>query len=299
MKISNFTSYNNSFKGRNTDLKQADKILRKINKDFASSSPWHADYRATKARTLSEDMVATLWSTVKLNAFREAQESVVNKNLYKYATCLIEGIRRYKVANCKELAEIAFLIGKANGIEDCYCANLYLKDSRFKNHTDLEHSIVILNQKPYKNSSFADPYYDDIPKQADLIMPDDKSIVVDPMFGIVDYWKNAKNLYINSGFIKPQNNDELTIFIRKPIIESEKELKKLQANYPIISFDNTQEMCNQNKFDFRATDLALELYKSSATRLHINNNPPAEIVESPKNVGKNKTLLEKFRSMIS
>ena len=99
MKISNFTSYNNSFNGRSSDLKQADKILRKINKDFASSSPWHADYRAARTRILPEGIATTLWSTVKLNAFREAQESVVNKNLYKYATCLIEGIRRYKVGH--------------------------------------------------------------------------------------------------------------------------------------------------------------------------------------------------------
>lgn len=297
MKIDKIALYNTNFNGRNANLKQADKILRKINKEFPSSSPWHADYRATKADRISEDQIATMWTTVKLNAFRESQESVVNKNLYKYATCLIEGTKRYKVANCKELAELAFLIAKVNGIDNCYCANLYLKNYKTKKNIDIEHSITLINHTSYKNTKLADPYYDDIPSHTDLQEPNDKTIVVDPLFGIVDYWKNAKKIYLNNGFITPKPNDELTVFIRKPILESDNDIKKLQVNYPFMFLNNSSDSDTKNKFDFRATDLALELYKNSTSSLNIINYPPAKIIEETNSNKKTSSLTEIFRNL--
>lgn len=293
----NVTSSNITFTSRNQNLRQADKILRKINKDFPSSSPWLADYKASRTGRIASEEISTKWSTAKLNAFREAQGSVVDKSYSKYISCLIEGLKRYKVANCKELSEIAYLIAKTNGIENGYCANLYLKDNKFKNNIDLEHSIFIINPNNPKNVGFADPYYEDRPTHYDLFEPNPKSIIIDPTFGFVEYWQNAKNIYQNMGFINPKNNEYITINLRKPLFKDEKEIHKTQVDYPILSLDNINGYHKQ-KHDFTAADIALEIYKTTKG-LVVNDYPPADNSFRPIYSKKSRTFFDRIKGLIS
>lgn len=169
---------------------------------------------------------------------------------YKYAAKTLEGIKHFKVANCKEFSELAFLIAKANGFENCYCACLYEKTPHTKSGVkDFGHSVMLIFPKQPKILEFMNKYYTDAIKTENMIKPDKKTIVIDPLIGIADYWDNAIKKYQNSYYFNIRDTKNLRVAVREPLIEKKWHLFRLKIEYPILNFlEKTQKMRHRFKF---------------------------------------------------
>lgn len=202
---------NIQFSGRNPEIKKAQQILHKIKSEFPASSSYMADLLVQKSKLRSEnpdafismsDMIASYNHTEnigaeltskKLSKLRTVQKNFIN-NDYKYCDFLVWGIKNFHVMNCKENAELGFLIAKMNGYENVNCINL-TKELPNGAFADLDHTVLLINNKLPKNKNKLDKFYQQNITMHSAFIPSRKSIVIDPLFGIVDYWENAIQSY--------------------------------------------------------------------------------------------------------
>lgn len=258
-----FTTTNIQFCGRNSEIKKAQQILHKIKSEFPASSSYIADLLTQKQRMKSEnpdifislaDMIDNYNKTAyvgnkrsnrSLSKLRRFQEYYLD-NDYQYCNSLLRGIREFRVMNDKENSELAYLMAKINGYEDCYCINLSRRYpcSVF---VDLDHTVLLLNQKLPPKIKKLDKFSPQRVNKISAFTPSRKSIVVDPLFGIVDYWENAVRHYMT---IFPQISDakDICAAARNTIINSAKDIKKIKYLYPECIIGPQQEKKEPNIF---------------------------------------------------
>lgn len=238
---------NIQFYGRNKEIINAQQILHKIKSEYPASSPYVADLLAQK-RELKRgqsnvfigisEMIEHYYCTENIGAkvtnnnlfsLRRVQKHYIDDD-YRYCDSLIWGIKNLRAMNCKENSELAFLIAKINGYKNCHCVNLAqrLSDSSIK---DLDHTVLLINQYLPHNINKLNKFYSQSMDISSVIVPTRKSIVVDPLFGIVDYWENAIQNY---KIIFPQlsNTKEICIGVRDAIITKQKDIKKMRFIHP-------------------------------------------------------------------
>ena len=251
---SKYTNIN--FLGRNRDIKEAEKILHKIKCDFPAASSYIADLLSQKydietKKTNSAlknftDIMESYYNTnnigakkinKKLSIFRKIQSNYLNNN-YKYCDFLIWGIKNFRVMNCKENSELAFLIAKINGYRDCYCVNLVKKNKNTLFFNLLYKSLLINKELPKNIKKVKKFYIQNIDKNYTFI-PSRKSIVIDPLFGIVDYWENAIQNY-KTIFPQVKNKNICAVAIES-IIKHHYNLKKLQRMYPELVINSSTQ----------------------------------------------------------
>ena len=165
MKINSVNS--TSFQSRNKTIRFADDIARRVNVCYPRVSS-----------TLVDDFI-------NVKAFRQCQNRLYEKisdflrkdigdsfddadNFIGKILALIKPVKKYKVGNCGESAQLANIVAKVNGIKNCYIASL--KTTIGKN---LDHSVLYVN--------------------------DEKPYVIDAWLGFADYVPNAMIRY-NSEF---------------------------------------------------------------------------------------------------
>lgn len=253
---------NIQFSGRNPEIKKAQQILHKIKSEFPASSSYMADLLAQKAKLRLEspdafigmsDMIASLnitesfgaQSTTKnLATLRMVQEHFID-NDYKYCDSLTWGIKNFHVMNCKENAELGFLIAKINGYTSAACIALAkeLPDGTF---ADLDHTVLLINQELPKNIDKLDKFYSQGISMHSAFIPSRKSIVIDPLFGIVDYWENAIQSYKS---IFPQMSDvkQLWAGAKEEIIKA-KDIRKFKHSHPEFIINSTPKTKNPKLF---------------------------------------------------
>ena len=255
---------NTNFTGRNKEIKNAEKILHKIKSDFPASSSYIADLYAQKhniktkcsnntVRSIADmiesyyytDNVGAKLTTNNLASVRKLQEHYFY-NDYKYCDSLIWGVKRFRAMNCKENSELAFLIAKINGYKNCHCISLIKEEQNFS-IADLGHSVLLINQEVPINVNKLNKFYVQHIDKTFTFIPSRKSIVIDPLFGIVDYWENA---IVNYKTIFPQMSDIKGIYaaISEPIIKLSKDLKKLKKSRPELVINSSVQNCKINFF---------------------------------------------------
>ncbi len=231
---------NIQFTGRNKEIRKAQQILHKIKSDFPASSPFIADLLAQKRAIRLEhsdiyislsDMMERYYNTENIGAkltnnnvasLRRLQSHYICDD-YKYCDSLVWGIKKLRAMNCKENAELAFLIAKMNGYKNVHCINLAKKlpNSTFK---DLDHTILLLNQELPSNTKKLDKFYNQKVDEYSAFIPSRKSVVIDPLFGIVDYWENAIQYY-KTIFPKMSEVENLCAGARDEIIKTSKDIE--------------------------------------------------------------------------
>lgn len=173
MKIQNDNCTLPNFQARGKTIRFADDIARRVNVCYPRISTSMIDdfvnvqtFRGFRKR-LGE----------RINNFREEISDSFDDadNFIGKIMAFIKPVKRYKLGNCGESAQLANIVAKVNGIKNCYIASL--KTSSLRN---LDHSVLYVenNGKPY---------------------------VIDSWLGFADYVPNAitryKNEYKNHFFI--------------------------------------------------------------------------------------------------
>ena len=270
---------NISFQGRNTDIRRAYKILNKINTGFPSVCPWKINRISDKYN--GENVIGCPISQEKLAILRDHTSPDFVSN-YKYAAKIIEAVDQFKSANCKELSELGYLIAKTNNIQNCYCANLYGKiPGRASELKDFGHSILLITPKPIKKPKFSNKYYvNHNVSTKNAIIPNDKTIVVDAVTGIVDYWKNAIIKYAQTPLNEISSNKEVRVNLREPLLKSEKDIAKIKKEYPILDFSSNSDKIKRH-YKFRKAKRELNYFKKLCPGLE----PCPAYYEEPKGIG--------------
>lgn len=252
------------FSGRNPEIKKAQQILHKIKSEFPASSSYLADLLAQKSKLKSEDPNAFIKMSdiiETLNITKNIGAQLTTKNLatlrrvqghftdndYKYCDSFVWGVKKFHVMNCKENAELAFLIAKMNGYKNIHCINLAkeLPDGTF---ADLDHTVLLINQKLPKNIEKLDKFYIQDLTMDSAFIPSRKSIVIDPQFGIVDYWENAIQDY-KSIFPRMFDVKQLWAGAKEEVIKSPKDIREFKYSHPEFIINQFEKENKPNLFD--------------------------------------------------
>lgn len=234
-------NYYISYKGRNKDIKLAQNILHKIKSEYDSASPYKVYLFSEKHQ---RPMSRRNLTNNKLFAFRQVQKNHIESDL-GYTKTILDIFKQARAANCKEYAELAFIIAKLNGFKNCNCVDFarLQPDGTF---TNIEHTVLLINQNVPKNKSRLHKYYIENVTDASAFLPSKKSIVVDPLFGIVDYWDNAIIEYKN---IYPQISlKNLYVGARNLILKETKDFNNIKQSYPSLLLNQKQTINKTNLF---------------------------------------------------
>lgn len=133
-----------NFQSRNKTIRYADDIARRVNVCYPRiSSSIVDDFENVCAfrnyqKKIGKRIRETLRGEISDN-FDDA-DNFIGKIL-----AFIKPIKKHKVGNCGESAQLASIVAKVNGIKDCYIASLRTSRGR-----GLDHSVLYVNdKKPY------------------------------------------------------------------------------------------------------------------------------------------------------
>lgn len=142
-----YNQYNSSFTARNPEIRFADDIVRKVNQEFPRlSNTKIQDFKnIDKCRNLLDNIQFNIaemrWA--KSEAFENA------KTFAEKLLALTTPIKKFKVGNCGESAQLAEIAARVNGIKDCFCVDV-LGNGKFGERS-LDHAVLLVenNGKPY------------------------------------------------------------------------------------------------------------------------------------------------------
>lgn len=154
--------YNTTFTSRNRQIRFADDLVRKVNQEFprVSASKLESFNNAKNFGFLIEDLwgLTSFIRSIINGNFLELEESTEKIKL------LLNTIKTRKLGNCQESAQLALVVAKINGIENCKIAHL-------------------ISPKEYN--------YD----HAVVLVEDEKPYIIDAWLGFADYIPNAIKKY--------------------------------------------------------------------------------------------------------
>jgi hypothetical protein len=259
-----------SFQGRNQDILKAYKIMHKINTGFPAVCPWKMDVLSEKHFGKNTTGAPVFYE--KLCILRD-NITPDNTNEYDYAAKTLEAIKQFKTANCKEYSELGYLIAIANNIKNCYCANIYARTSgKASELKDFTHSILLITPEKIKNAQFVNKYFAQPNTDVKSIIPDKKTILIDPVTGIVDYWKNALAKYSGTVLNDISTEKEVCVYIREPLFSNDKLISKLKKDYPILNFNN--KSCHiKMHHNFKPISKRLKCFKKFYPELFAESYP--------------------------
>lgn len=231
--------YNISYKSRNKDIRAAYNILHKIKSEYDAASPYVVHLFSEKHQRPMSRLNLT---NHKLYAFRKVQENNMASDL-EYTKTILDVFKQARSANCKEYAELAFIIAKLNNFKDCNCVNFarLQPDGTF---ADIEHTVLLINQNVPENKSRLHKYYAEDVTDTSAFLPSKRSIVIDPLFGIVDYWDNAVLRYQN---LYPETSAKnLYVGARNLILTNQKDIISIRKEYPALLINQKQTIEKPN-----------------------------------------------------
>ena len=243
-----------SFQRRNKDIRLAQNVLHIIKSEYDSSSPYMINLLSEKH--LKKPMSGRNLTNKKLYAFRQVQKNHLTSDL-EYTRTLLDVFKQARAANCKEYSELAFIISKLNGIKDCNCVN-FARLQPNRTFADIEHTVLLINQKVPENKFRLHKIYSEDVTENSAFRPSKKSIVIDPLFGIVDYWDNAVIRYQS---IYPEiSRKNLYVGGRDLILKNNADIDNIRQMYPglLINKKQTQPKSNLLK---RIIDVLFNIFK--------------------------------------
>ncbi len=156
---------NTNFQSRNSTIRFADDVARHVNKCYPRISSSLTDdfvninaFRKFKKR-INADTEYLLRTDIS-DEFADA-ENFIGKIL-----AFVKPVKKYKLGNCGESAQLSAIVAKVNGLKDCYISSLVTKNGK-----DLDHSVLYVNDK--------------------------KPYIIDAWLGFADFVPNALSKYKN------------------------------------------------------------------------------------------------------
>ena len=159
------TPFNLNFKSRNKTIRFADDIARHVNKCYPRISSSLTDdfvnicgFRNFKKRINRRTEQYLRYEISE--KFNEAD------NFIGKIIAFVKPVKKYKLGNCGESAQLSAIVSKVNGLKNCYVACLKKATGE-----DLDHSVLLVNDK--------------------------KPYIIDAWLGFADYLPNAFKRYKN------------------------------------------------------------------------------------------------------
>lgn len=200
-----------TFKGRSPVLKDADMVCRAVKNTFPSISPTKIYYdNAQCIENLPRFKNFIIRKSQILHQYREDRKFY--KQPLTFYKEVVYSTEKEKVVNCGELATLAELAMRLNGIKNCGRASLYTRQG-----VNLDHKIA----------------YIDLRKKGDSFDPL-KIIIIDPWLGIVDYLKNMNLVYKkqNNKYFMMTDKDILTLKPSKLLELSDEQINYFKEKLP-------------------------------------------------------------------
>lgn len=150
MRTNSINNRNITFKSRNPEIRFADDIARKVNREFPriSTSRMKKFKNVTLILGFSDFLIRI---NDKLGCMRSAKRSEFKKasSFEQALRAVTSNIKKAKIGNCSESAQLSEIVARVNGIDDCYCAKVTGGKGYFS--YDLDHAVLFVknNNKPY------------------------------------------------------------------------------------------------------------------------------------------------------
>lgn len=207
------THSSQNFKGRRADIKDAQDICRAVRNNFPYISYSKAACEASNKILKKEDIynyIIKMNNTLK--SYREDRQFIRTPfNFYKE---VIYSTVKAKVAACYDLAVLAEMIMKMNGVKNCGKTGLITS-----NGDRINHCVA----------------YVQLGKKFDA----EKIIIIDPWLQEVDFLKNMHTKYNNQYrkyLTRKGVKDEIVFDFKKQWNLQEKEIEQLREKYPQLIF---------------------------------------------------------------
>ena len=195
------------FNARNPKIRFADDIARNVNRVFPRISPTKVE-TFNKASWYEEDLLEELWG--KLLLLRIELRTMKDLSLLSdKINFLFDSIKKHRIGNCGEAADLALIAAKTNGIENCIRAHLETPRGE-----SFDHAVVLIN--------------------------DEKPYIIDAWLGFADYIPNAIKKYqtiFRNCFDFNDMGEKIVIKEVENIFNEDfsiEELKKIQKAHPKI-----------------------------------------------------------------
>ena len=132
-----------TFNARNSTIRFADDIVRKVNREYPRIS-------ATKIESFDSAKffpytMNNLWESIYDLRNKVIKDFFSASNFGKRISGILAPIKKYKLGNCKESAQLSLIGAKVNGIKNCKIC--YLESPSGYNY---DHAVVLVKgKKPY------------------------------------------------------------------------------------------------------------------------------------------------------
>ena len=202
---------NTNFQARSSTIRFADDIARRVNTCYPriSLSKIKSFGNAEKYSSLINDITEKLDKNIR----KEKGDLYDGADSFcKKIKAFITPVKKNRLGNCGESAQLSSIVAKVNGIKDCGIVHLYTTEGK-----DLDHAVLFVNDK--------------------------KPYIIDAWLGFADYVPNVLNKY-NTLYkhifddIKQEDtltfvsyaDDEYTYFLKNNF--TRKQINKLKKIYP-------------------------------------------------------------------
>ncbi len=224
----NKSSYTPTFTSRNRNVRIADDVCRKVNKEFLVFS----NTRLNQFESCNSD--------IRLLRYKEALGDIIN--MFRFYYCqesfpqqifkMLDGMKLLKAGNCEEFANATYLALKMNGYNNASVLYLYSYNPKTKNIVDLDHVVTALNFKLPSGYKFIDP--EKAPKLKNLLKLNNESLILDAWAGFADSGAGAIRKY-KTNIVLPEkvgSDDKiLALPLKRPKLDEE-EVEFLKYKYP-------------------------------------------------------------------
>ena len=131
------------FTSRNSTIRFADDIARKVNKEYPRISSTKLD--SFKYIGKYKQLQTQFWHKVSfLRKERNFKFHIVSAFIKKIDS-ILDPIKAMKVGNCAESAYLSAIVARLNGIKNCYIARI-----EGPNKEDFDHAVLyVADKKPY------------------------------------------------------------------------------------------------------------------------------------------------------
>ena len=235
----NYNLNNNiPYTSRNKEIKEIDKVCRVVINEFPvlSNSKFNSTISVSKSPRVKNyvDYLSNLIYKTRIHAYigRTPQDKLFRE---------IANMKNYKAGNCGELSDAAYVALKLNGYEDVKILDLFAYNKKTKSMRPIDHTVVGVNFKESENGGydFVHTYNNKYLMAQDRYKyrtyPDNKSVIVDPWMGFVDYGKASSEKFKANKALKVDldADEELCYIAHKDVFNLEdKDMEYFKNEYP-------------------------------------------------------------------
>lgn len=197
-----------SFTSRSEELRQLGDVYRQVVREFPIIS---------ESKMIGYDSV--LKNYFLMNYRRYIQQGI--SKIRDYSTNAdgpnkellrgLDAIKRYRLGNCTECADVTYTALRMNGYKDADIMWLYAYNPKTNTMRDIDHAVVGVNFKKPEGYKYCPLYQMHFgqPEPKYKLFPGNDGIIIDTWLGVTEYGRNLEGTYRNNkALIRSRNEQE-------------------------------------------------------------------------------------------